>query len=61
MAIAEWIALVDQQKIEPTLKRKILEAIVENESIASKLLDGIGSAFNTVLVHQDYYPGQITG
>ena len=50
--IPKGIGLVDQKKVERSFEAQILKTVVENEGVDPEITDGMGSRFDTVLVHQ---------
>ena len=58
-AVAERIGLVDEEQVEPALQRQVLEPVIEDEGVTTKVLDRVRSAFHPVLVDQHDHPGQV--
>ena len=59
VAVAEGIGLVHEQQVEAALERQVLEAVVEHERVAAKLLDRKLAGLHAVLVDEHDHAGEI--
>jgi len=59
--VAEGVGFVHQEEIELAAEREVLEAVVEEENVGAKFLDGVLAGLDSVFVHQHNDAGEIAG
>lgn len=61
VAVAEGIAAIHEDEVHPVAEALVLEAVIEDESVAAKRSNGIAAAVHAVLIDKDHDPLEVVG